>query len=181
MNDAGSGVDRRLPAWGAQHRVPALRAVVLALVILLPGGRYEVHGRELHLFSAFSGIVTDQGRPVEGAEVERWYRWHWWDRIGIDRTATDSSGRFSFPEIAVRSFLATVLPHEPVVRQTITIRHQGREYRAWEHVRHSYEPIDELGGIVLDFTCDLGNDPGYQLVSDREKLGYAGICRLCRE
>jgi len=58
----------------------------------------------LHLFSAVSGIVTDQGWPVEGAEVEHWYRWHWWDRSGTDRTTMDSSGRFSFPEIAVRSF-----------------------------------------------------------------------------
>jgi hypothetical protein len=126
-------MERRQLVRETQNRVRARQGVVLALVLLFPGGRDEVYGRELHLFSAVSGIVTD-------------------------RTTTDPAGRFSFPEIAVRTFLATVLPHEPMVEQTVTIRYRGREYLAWEHVRRSYEPTDELGGMALDFTCDLGHD-----------------------
>jgi hypothetical protein len=131
---------------------------ILLVVLLLVSGRYEVYGKELHLFSAVSGIVTDHGRPVAGAEIERWYRWHWRNRSAFDRTRTDSAGHFRFPEIAVLSFLAGVIPHQPLVEQTITIRHGGREYLAWEHARNSYQPTDELGGLALDFNCDLGHD-----------------------
>lgn len=124
---------------------------ILLVALLFLGGRYDVHGKELHLFSAVSGTITD------------------------------AAGRFRFPEVTVRNVLAGLIPHQPLVEQTITIRQGGREYLAWEHARNSYLPTDELGGIALDFTCDLGNDPGYQLVNHREKLGYAGICRLRRE
>jgi hypothetical protein len=62
-----------------------------------------------------------------------------------------TAGNFSFP--------AGVIPHQLLVEQTITICHGGREYLA----------------------CNLDSDPGHQLVHDREKLGFSGICRLRRE
>jgi hypothetical protein len=90
MDGAGAVSGRRQLVRETRIRVRARRGVALALILLFPGGRDEVYGRGLHLFSAASGIV-------------------------------------------------------------------------------------------LDFICDLGNDPGYRLVNDREKLGHAGICRLSRE
>jgi len=45
------------------------------------------------LFSAVKGVVLDHGKPVEGATIERSYKWMWNDQVGVDKTVTDAQGR----------------------------------------------------------------------------------------
>ena len=83
------------------------------------------------LFSAVKGVVLDHGRPVEGAIIERSYKWSWKDQSGGDNTTTDARGAFSLPVIWGHSLSASLLPHEPLISQTILIKYGGKSYDAW--------------------------------------------------
>jgi hypothetical protein len=113
----------------------------------------------LVLFSEVSGVVSREGEPVAGVDVER--RWHWVlkDELGSDRTRTDESGSFRFPAVTRRSLLARLMPHEPVVGQKIVIHEGGEERVAWQFTRHDYRDGSELPGRPLELTCPLEREP----------------------
>jgi len=134
--------------------------------------------RTLTLFSEVTGVVLRDGKPVAGAEVERRYIWHWKDQKGSDKALTDAKGEFKFPAITGSTFLGSLIPHEPVVQQSIVIRYSGSEIHAWKYTKHNYEANGEFPGRKLRMRCDLNGQPTYHLVDDKAKLGYHGICIL---
>ena len=111
------------------------------------------------LFSAVKGVVLEHGRPVEGAVIERSYEWAWKQQKGGDSTTTDAQGAFALPVIWGRSLSASLLPHEPNVRQTILIRYAGKSYDAWFVNKGGYEENDELGGRPISVVCRLDSEP----------------------
>ncbi len=94
---------------------------------------------KLVLFSPMRGVVLAHGAPVAGAKIARDWRWTWKQQNGADGTVTDAAGRFSLPVVEGRSLLGGVVPHEPLVRQTILIEHGGQIYKAWMLDKHNYE------------------------------------------
>ncbi len=107
------------------------------------------------LFSAVRGVVLDHGKPVVGARIERSYDWDWKGTKGQDETSTDAHGAFAMPALWGRSLLGSLLPHEPVVEQTILIQHGGNTYRAWMFDRHNYSENGELHGKAISLICRL--------------------------
>jgi len=126
---------------------------------------------EMYLFSEVDGVVTSQGQPVAGAEVERIYHWGWKDVERKARTTTDQAGRFTFPQVVESSFFGSFMPHEPLVSQRILIRWQGEEYTAWKHTKHNYRKNGELGGRPIRINCPLENEPTL-----KEDVKVYGIC-----
>lgn len=110
------------------------------------------------LFSAVSGVVLEYGKRVEGAVIERSYEWSWKQQNGGDSTTTDALGAFSLPVIWGRSLSASLLPHEPNVRQTILIRYRGKTYDAWFFNKGDYEENDELRRPIR-LVCRLESQP----------------------
>lgn len=123
------------------------------------------------LFSAVKGVVLDHGRPVEGAVIERSYEWSWKDQSGDDSTTTDARGVFSLPVIWGHSLSASLLPHEPLISQTILIRYDGKSYDAWLFSKGGYQENDELDGRAISLTCRLEAQPS-------RHEGVFGICEL---
>jgi len=111
------------------------------------------------LFSPVKGKVVLKGEPVAGAVIERSYDWAWKNKKGHDQTETDQNGEFSLPAIYGTMILGSVLPHEPVIEQTINIQHQGKTHEAWYFHKGEYSEHGELGGGVLDLLCDLDHEP----------------------
>jgi len=120
------------------------------------------------LFSAVQGRVLEDGKPVAGATLEREAKWTWKNEMRNDSTTSGADGVFAFDAIVGSSLLGSVLPHEPVVHQKITIRHGGSAYEAWLHVKHSYDENGELGR-PLKLVCRLEAKPV-------RRDGYYGIC-----
>jgi len=110
------------------------------------------------LFSAVTGVVLDHGKPVEGAVIERSYEWSWKNQKGGDQAATDAEGAFSLPVIWGRSLSASLLPHEPNVRQTLLITYQGKTYDGWFFNKGDYRENDELGRPIR-LVCRLESEP----------------------
>jgi hypothetical protein len=111
------------------------------------------------LFSAVQGTVTLADKPVAGAVIEREFDWAWKSEKGRDSVTTDASGAFSMPPIVRSSFLGSLLPHEPLVKQTITIEHAGKSYKAWVLFKRDYEDKGELAGKPIVLRCRLESEP----------------------
>ncbi|TBU75570.1 DUF6795 domain-containing protein [Phytopseudomonas daroniae] len=144
---------------------------MLVLLGLLLQGQAMAFTQPLYLFSEVEGIVLLDGQPVEGAEVERIC--HWKDDLKTERTLTDASGRYHFPEITAKSLLWSLLPHEPVVFQTLRIHHQGKVHKGWVFTKHNYDNLGEVKDRRLKFSCDLNTEP----IAHRETEIF-GICIL---
>jgi hypothetical protein len=121
------------------------------------------------MFSEVSGTVTLNNVPVKHAEIERYYRWSWDDKKETDKTVTDEKGLFKLPLREKSGGVSSIIPHEPVVFQQITIKYNGNEYIAWQHTKHNYDKNGELKGKSLVLVCELSKKPE---VND----DYAGIC-----
>lgn len=147
------------PSWGPQRGwLKPMAAFGLALLTTTTACEAYAMGR-MCLFSAVKGVVLDHGKPVEGATIERSYKWAWKDRSGSDSATTDVQGAFSLPAIWGRSLLGSILPHEPYVRQTILIRYGGKSYEAWLFNKAGYEENDELDGRPIALVCRLEVEP----------------------
>jgi hypothetical protein len=123
------------------------------------------------IFSAVSGKVLQAGQPVAGAVVEREFRWAWKEESGKDATTTDAGGEFRLPLIERNSLLGSVLPHEPMVRQTILIKHGGKTHKAWMFDKSNYDDNGELKGKPIRLTCRLESQPA-------RRGEVFGICEL---
>jgi hypothetical protein len=125
------------------------------------------------IFSAVNGRVLQDGKPVPGATVEREFRWAWKDETGKDNATTGGGGEFAFGKIERSSFLGSLLPHEPVIRQSLTIKVNGKAYEAWLFNKHNYDDNGEVEGKKpLKLVCRLEAAPS------RHAGGYYGICEL---
>jgi len=113
----------------------------------------------LVLFSAVSGTVLLDGKPVAGAKVDREFDWAWKSEKGHDGTSTNAEGHFALPAITRSSFFGSLLPHEPLIKQTITINHAGKAYQAWVLFKRDYDNNGELDGKPIALTCKLDTEP----------------------
>jgi hypothetical protein len=127
------------------------------------------------LFSPVKGKVVLKGQPVVGAVIERSYDWAWKKQKGRDETTTDQNGEFSLPAIYGTMVLGSVLPHEPVIDQTINIQYQGKTYEAWYFHKGEYSEHGELSGRPLNLLCDLGVEPTKR---GQGMVKYFGIAEL---
>lgn len=121
------------------------------------------------IWSAMKGRVVMNGQPVVGAVLTREYHWHWPDQKGSDVAKTNAAGEFAFPAIERRMILGSLLPHEPVIEQIMTIEYEGASYKAWGHAKHSYDLNGESDGRSIDVTCRLGV----------ERVMHGGVFGIC--
>jgi hypothetical protein len=146
----------------------AWRCCALGLLLLMA---QEAAMARITIFSAVSGKVLQAGQPVAGAVVEREFRWAWKEELGRDAVTTDAAGEFRLPAIERDSLLGSVLPHEPMVRQTILIKHAGKTHKAWLFDKGNYNDNGELKGRPIRLTCRLESDPA-------RRGEVFGICEL---
>lgn len=146
--------------------------VALGAILIFSTGSHAMG--KMHLFSAVQGVVVHKGAPVEGAVVEREYFWHWKDKREKLQVKTAANGEFRFAEVTASSLLGSLLPHEPVVQQTIRITHKGQTYTAWAFDKGDYDANTELDGKPISLICDLDQPASHQ--GPRERI--YGICRF---
>lgn len=156
--------------------IAAILAIVLAVAIvsITGGGKMA----KVFLFSRVVGVALFHGKPAEGAEIERTCDWAWGGKVIVDKTIAGPDGGFQFPVVKRMMLLGSILPHQPVITQTINIQYQGKTYKAWAHTKMDYEKNSELRGSPIVVTCHLererthimGGDSPYGLCELRENL-----------
>lgn len=105
------------------------------------------------LFSAISGKITLDGKPVANAKLVRTG-----DRDGprVDGAVTDVNGYFEFAAMHERT-ITKLLPQEFVASQKIIVHYEGNEYEMWSAVKRKQEENSESRGNPLVVTCELNS------------------------
>ena len=111
------------------------------------------------LWSAMKGRVVLNGQPAPGAVLVRETKWHWTNEKIVDKTVANAAGDFELPTIERSSLLGSILPHEPVVEQFMSIEYQGKTYDAWGYFKRDYTLNGENNGAPIVVTCRLGSEP----------------------
>ncbi len=107
------------------------------------------------LFSAISGVITLNGKPVKNAQLKRIVgKAHAQGKV-TDETTTDENGYFSMPAVFDKVLLAKVLPMEFSVPQEIFVYYEGKEYDIWSGVKRKREENSESRGKPLVVKCEL--------------------------
>ena len=125
---------------------------------------------EVYLFSGVKGLLTYKGEIVRHVRLRRWLEYN--GEQYEDHTETRSDGFFVFDSI--RKNERSILPKEFISHQKIFVTHQGGEVLIWETVKRSEEENAELEGRVLNFTCELTEEPRFV------HLAFNSIGTKCR-
>lgn len=106
------------------------------------------------LFSAISGKITLDGKPVANARLVRTG-----DRDGpkVDEAVTDANGSFAFPAMNERT-ITKLLPQEFVASQKIVVTYNNKNYQIWSSVKRNSEENTESRGKPLVVACELNSE-----------------------
>ncbi len=114
------------------------------------------------LFSAISGTITLDGKPVAHARLVRTG-----DRDGpsVDEAVTDENGYFEFPAMFERT-ITKFLPQEFVASQEIIVHYKDKKYEMWSAVKRKQEENVESRGKPLVVACELNAEQTLIMVND---------------
>ena len=125
------------------------------------------------LFSEMKGVVTQDGKPVAGAEIVRTAEFN--DKTFSDKTITNEHGEFRFGELSTNSINKMFVVIEAVIAQKFVIRFDNKDYIGWQTVKRDYDSNTELGGNKnIDLACELTSEK-----TKKEKnlrVPIVGIC-----
>jgi hypothetical protein len=144
--------------------------LVVAVGLSCTGDRSMGLTSERVLFSQVGGVVTKDGKPVAGAEIEQTVLYKEEGRIPQTSVVSDDKGKFAFAQVSVNEG-PKLLPGEVSVSQRLVIRYKGQEFEGWNHGKKGKEANTESNGKPLRLVCELSNEPGVAGNS-------FGICRL---
>lgn len=115
-------------------------------------GLFAASKQDVQLFPAASGRITRDGMPVPGIAVIREATY---DDADVQKTLTDSNGRFSFPAWTVRSRT----PGDPLVedrlRQVIVVEQEESKYVLWYYVTGRLNGEQVVAEKLKSLECDL--------------------------
>lgn len=126
------------------------------------------------VFSEVEGVLTQGGQPLEGVEIEQYYRFHWEMKEFRATTVTDKEGKFRFPERTEHSILSSIFPHQPVVDQIISFRYQGIDYKGWQFTKMNYEAYTEIPKATPGMYCELDR-------YSPENIQFSKVCQVAKD
>lgn len=109
----------------------------------------------MYLFSAVSGQVLLEGKPLADVKVSRAYFWPWREQKYADFCYTDDRGCFAFEAITASSVMANISEHQALVDQKIVVHHDDEIYEVWVGQKHSYKDLAEFKRQPAWLVCDL--------------------------
>ena len=135
---------------------------------------------DVHLCPQVKGQILNQGKPVIGEKVIRYLSYV--DRKErYDDVITDSEGRFTLPEVNIRSKMPGNFMVEHNTLQIIYIEQDTEKYVLWNSNLPGFKPIAAYSRKLSSLNCDLTSaDVSFEFARDKhpERPHYAGsICR----
>ncbi len=141
---------------------------------------------KITIFSEFKGVVTNNGKPVEGLVLKQTAD-HDTDKVYVNTVTTDKEGKFRFKRI--NKWSLRPLMFDTRIHQTITVQTSDGERVVWETNKRNNFP---RGEIVLDdkksskpIYCRVelsGDDQIRHLINESSNIfevrAYSGLCEL---
>ncbi|MCJ7555870.1 MAG: hypothetical protein MUP90_03020 [Gammaproteobacteria bacterium] len=161
----------------SQVHIPGLISLgILAAIgfILIADGTGMSMFSKLVLFSRVEGVITQDGKPVAGAEIIQEVLYKDAGEVPATTVASGPQGDFALEEVTHAAGLSRMLPGQVSIVQKLLIRYQGKEYEGWRHNKSSVEANSELNGRPLKLVCELTTPPDFEGT-------HFGICRAAQE
>ena len=130
--------------------------VFIVLVIVFVGANAMSKNNKTCLFSAISGTITLNGKPVANARIKRV------SDERVDESKTDENGYFTMPSIfanPIFSFISRFIPGQFVSTQKLYIYVDGMEHLLLEGIRRNEAEFTESQGKPWVISCELSDDP----------------------
>ena len=116
------------------------------------GSMSSLFGTEVVLFSPMEGVITYEGKPASNAKITRRIIWKG-DEGESDTFYTSDNGEFSLP--IKKDKVRIPLLGEFVLTQELSVFYEGQEFFIWFRQKQDLDEYGELGGIPLNFRCEL--------------------------
>jgi hypothetical protein len=161
----------------SQARIPGVVSLgILAAIgfILTADGTGMSMFSKLVLFSRVEGVITQDGKPVEGAKIVQEVLYKDVDEVPPTQVVSGPDGNFVLEEVTHAAGLSRVLPGQVSIVQRLVIHYQGKEYEGWRHNKTSTEANSELDGHPLKLVCELTTAPDFEGT-------HFGICRAAKK
>ena len=141
--------------------VPILIAIVLGSFLLflsstqVPADMFGLFKKyDVHLCPEVHGQITLRGKPMPNLEIIRGLTYGG-DSEPLEKTLTDSEGRFSFVEKNIRSRKPGSMFDESSIRQLIDVKYNGKKYFLWATLALGTTPNKALTDRLKKLKCDL--------------------------
>ena len=132
--------------------------LIMLVLLFISFGAYAMSINDIGkqcLFSSFSGAITLNGKPVNGAKIKRVaYRSHT-KGDKTDYATTNEQGEFAMPAVWDRNIVGKFLPMEFAAAQEVFVYFEGQEYQIWYAVKRQKEEDSEMRGKKLIVQCEL--------------------------
>lgn len=147
----------------SRHSKTSLPRSLLALLLLPLSFAFISHEVDAGMFGFFKrygvhlspevrGVITENGTPLKNLEV---YRTLDYEKEYVDKTRTDSNGRFSFPEKVIKSSRPGKLLDETRTRQVIGLFYGDKNYLLWYTTTGGTTPKRAISERLNTLNCDL--------------------------
>ena len=135
--------------------------LIMLVLLFISFGAYAMSINDIGkqcLFSSFSGAITLNGKPVNGAKIKRVaYRSHT-KGDKTDYATTNEQGEFAMPAVWDRNIVGKFLPMEFAAAQEVFVYFEGQEYQIWNGVKRQKEENTESNGEELNIQCELTSE-----------------------
>lgn len=132
-----------------------LKSLIIILIIAFVGANAMSKNNKTCLFSAISGTITLNGKPVANARIKRV------SDERIDDSKTDENGYFTMPSVfanPIFSFMSRFIPGQFVSTQKLYIYADGVEQLLLEGIKRKEIEFTESRGKPWTITCELSDD-----------------------
>ena len=158
--------------------------LILLTVIFPTEGMADMFGffkkYDVHLCPEVKGQILNQGKPLVGKKVIRFLSYVD-QKERFDHGVTDEEGRFSLPEVNIRSKMPGNFMVEHNTLQMIYIEQNNKKYTLWNSNLPGYKPISAYNRKLSSLHCDLiSPDVSFEFANkaNPQRPHYAGsICR----
>lgn len=130
-------------------------SILIVLLIAFVGANAMSKNNKTCLFSAISGTITLNGKPVSNARIKRVSDDH------VDETKTDENGYFNMPSVfanPIFSFMSRFIPGQFVSTQKVYIYVDGMEHLILEGIKRKEAELTESRGKPWIVTCELSDE-----------------------
>ncbi|WDE12126.1 DUF6795 domain-containing protein [Thalassomonas haliotis] len=111
---------------------------------------------DVHLCPEVKGQILNQGKPLAGEKVIRYLNYV--DRKErFDHAITDETGRFSLPEVNIRSKMPGNFMVEHNTLQIIYIEFNNEKHTIWNSSLEGYKPNAAYSRKLSSLNCDLSS------------------------
>jgi len=135
---------------------------------------------DVHLCPEVKGQVFNQGKPLVGEKVTRFLSYVD-QKERYDHAITDEEGRFSLPEVNIRSKMPGNFMVEHNTLQIITIEYNNKHHTLWNSSLEGFKPVAAYSRKLSSLNCDITSPRvSFEFANDThpQRPHYAGtICQ----